>query len=80
MDSTNNMANPSLVNGELNMQICPRCKQATLDPRNYGESGLYGANHKLCVPCFFDEDTETEERGTNNLPDVLDKYGPSNRD
>lgn len=59
--------------------FCPRCKEKVLDPRNNGDSSLYGSDHVICVPCFFAEEAEQEEVGTNNLPEVLAKYGPSNR-
>lgn len=60
------------------MKLCPRCKKYTLNERDNGESSLYMSNHLLCVPCFFEEDAEIEERGGNNLPDTLRSYGPSN--
>jgi hypothetical protein len=63
---------------EMTMLICPRCKQKVLDPRDHGESSLYGSDHAICVPCFFAEEIEQEEKGTNDLPEVLDSYGPSN--
>lgn len=57
---------------------CPRCKQRTLNSRSYGVSSLYRSKHHICVPCFHAEDEEIEEKGSNNLPDVLASYGPSN--
>jgi hypothetical protein len=57
---------------------CARCKKHFHNARSSGESGLYGSNHVLCEPCFFDEDAEIDERGTNDLPDTLAKYGPEN--
>lgn len=58
---------------------CPRCKQHILDIHCYGESSLYMANHIICEPCFHVEDDEIESLGTNNLPETLTSYGPSNR-
>lgn len=57
---------------------CARCKQYFGNARSSGESALYRSRHVLCEPCFFDEDAEIEERGTNNLPDTLAKYGMEN--
>lgn len=58
--------------------ICPRCKQRCLNPNDNGDSSLYGSRHVICVPCFFEEEREIDTLGTNNLPEVLAKYGPSN--
>lgn len=58
--------------------ICPRCKQRVLDPRSYGESGIYRSSHRLCMPCWDEEDREIEEKGGNDLPDTLAAYGPPN--
>lgn len=60
------------------MRVCPRFKQKCLDDRSYGESGIYHSCHRLCVKCWEEEDIEISERGTNNLPDTLEKYGPCN--
>lgn len=60
------------------LEKCPRCKELTLNRRNCGESSIYGARHVICVPCFFEEEVEQEEKGTNNLPEILAGYGPSN--
>ncbi len=60
------------------MLVCPRCKKRSLNPRSYGESGLYRSNHILCVDCFHEEDAEIEREGTNNLPERLASYGPPN--
>lgn len=59
------------------MLMCPRCKQRCLDPRSYGESAIYRSRHRLCVPCFHDEDAQIEQEG-NNLPETLRSYGPEN--
>ncbi len=58
--------------------ICPRCKQRVLDRRSYGESAIYGSRHRLCVPCFHEEDAEIDHEGTNDLPATLASYGPAN--
>lgn len=58
--------------------ICARCKQTFIGARSSGQSALYGARHILCEPCFFDEDEQIDERGTNNLPDTLERYGEPN--
>lgn len=60
------------------MMICPRCKERTLDPSDCGESSLYGSNHLLCNPCFEAEDMDIEEAGTNDLPEILIRYGAEN--
>lgn len=55
---------------------CPRCCGWRGSRSSSGQSGLYGSHDipDLCEPCFFDEEAETEERGTNNLPDTLARY------
>lgn len=58
--------------------VCARCRKNILQGETTGESSIYQSNHILCEPCFFAEDAEIEERGTNDLPDTLNKYGPSN--
>lgn len=58
--------------------VCPRCKQRCLDRRSYGESAIYRSRHRICMPCFEDEDAQIERDGTNNLPETLAKYGPEN--
>ena len=39
-------------------------------------SSLFSSEQKydLCEPCFFDEEAETEEVGTNNIPERLAQY------
>lgn len=56
---------------------CPRCKRRTLDPDNYGESGIYRSCHRICVPCWHDENAETDREG-NDRPATLAGYGPPN--
>lgn len=67
-----------IVTDILKLRICPRCKQRTLDNASYGESGIYRSRHRLCVPCWHDEEAETDKAGTNNLPETLAAYGPEN--
>lgn len=57
-------------------RTCPRCSGWRGSRNSSGQSGLYGSHDipDLCEPCFFDEEAETEERGTNNLPDTLARY------
>ena len=63
---------------ESALSICPRCKLRVLDHSDYGESAIYGSMHRLCVPCFLDEDAEIDREGTNNLPKTLKSYGAPN--
>lgn len=58
--------------------ICPRCKRRVLDITDCGESGLYGSQHLICVPCFHSETKEIDGRGTNDLPETLRGYGLPN--
>lgn len=60
--------------------ICARCKKYVRTGEPEGRSAIYGSSHDLCEPCFFAEDAEIEERGTNNLPETLAKYGTPNTD
>lgn len=62
----------------LTKLTCPRCKQRTLDPTDYGESAIYRSRHRLCVPCWHAEDAEIEEKGGNDLPETLASYGDEN--
>jgi len=41
-----------------------------------GESGIYRSHDvlELCEPCFFDEEAEIKEKGTNDLPETLERY------
>lgn len=58
--------------------FCARCDRYLRDSDPIGESAIYnpGPNNgiDLCVPCFFLEETEIEQRGTNVLPDTLAEY------
>lgn len=58
--------------------ICARCRQPIGRQDTTGESQLYcpGSQHGyiLCEPCFFEEETEVDKEGTNNLPETLVKY------
>lgn len=55
---------------------CARCGKWMKYGETEGESGIYSPHksYTLCEPCFFDEDAQIEEAGTNNLPDTLAKY------
>lgn len=57
---------------------CARCRKQLSRGETTGESALYFPNSKkgftLCEPCFFSEDKEIEEKGTNDIPDTLAKY------
>ncbi len=57
-------------------KTCPRCCGWRGSRNSSGQSGLYGSHDipDLCEPCFFDEEAETEEKGTNNLPETLERY------
>lgn len=59
-----------------NFDHCPRCMSLIQRGSGRGESQLYQSHDipDLCEPCFFDEEAEVEERGTNNLPDTLERY------
>lgn len=63
---------------QVRLFMCPRCKQRCLNPNDYGESAIYRSRHKLCVPCWHDEDAEIEREGRNDLPETLVSYGPEN--
>jgi hypothetical protein len=55
---------------------CPRCSKFIRNGETRGESSIYGSHDipDLCEPCFFDEDEEIEEAGTNDLPKTLAWY------
>jgi len=63
---------------QIRMLICPRCKQRCLSEREYGESSIYRSRHRLCVPCWHDENAQIDREGTNNLSATLASYGPEN--
>jgi hypothetical protein len=60
------------------MQVCPRCKLLVDLNGEYGESQIYRSMHRLCIPCFEEEDAEIDREGTNDLPERLKSYGPAN--
>lgn len=60
------------------LSVCPRCKERVLDHDSYGESGIYHSMHRLCMPCWDKEWGEINEKGTNDLPETLEAYGPPN--
>ena len=57
-------------------ETCARCCKSIRPDETTGESGLYSPSRSftLCEPCFFAEDAEIEEKGTNNMPDVIASY------
>jgi hypothetical protein len=66
------------LSADKRLSICPRCKQRRLDHNSYGESAIYRSRHRLCMPCFDDEDKEIDRAGTNDLQATLASYGPEN--
>jgi hypothetical protein len=59
--------------------ICARCKEPVYQGQSEASSALCMSDHDLCESCFFEEDGEIEEAGTNIRPDTLKFYGESNR-
>lgn len=57
-------------------EFCSRCGRPLRNVKCTGESQLYSPNkaYELCEPCWLKEDSEIEEAGTNNLPDILATY------
>lgn len=57
-------------------RYCPRCCKPIRPGATLGESAIYRSHDipELCERCFEDEDAEIDERGTNDLPDVLGRY------
>ena len=55
---------------------CPRCNRPIYQGMTTGESGIYRSHDvlELCEPCFFDEEAEIKEKGTNDLPETLERY------
>lgn len=58
--------------------ICARCKEPVREGAPEGQSAIYRSNHRICEPCFFDEDEQIDAEGTNDLPDTLKRYGVAN--
>jgi len=58
------------------MTMCARCRIRLRYEDCQGESGLYSPNRSftLCEPCFEEEDRETEELGTNDIPERIEAY------
>jgi hypothetical protein len=56
--------------------MCVNCRMDLSCVKETGESGIYGADDdcELCVRCFDGENDLIEERGGNDLPDVLAFY------
>lgn len=70
----------------MSQRRCARCGGVL--GRSTGTSSIYRREHTtlshlreilLCEPCFFEEEAQTEEAGTNNLPSVLDNYARNMR-
>ena len=57
-------------------RCCARCRKLIRRGDTTGESVLYSPNRSftLCEPCFFEEEAETEQEGTNNLPARIEEY------
>lgn len=57
-------------------RMCARCRAILYESDCTGESGIYSPNRSftLCEPCFFDEDKEIGDAGTNDLPDRIEAY------
>lgn len=55
---------------------CPFCTGSISFGDCTGESGLYLSHgvSELCERCFLLEEAITDEEGTNNIPDLLEKY------
>lgn len=63
----------------MRLEVCPRCRCCKIDrDDDFARSNLKGANHTLCIPCYLDEDQEIMAACTNDLPNILANYGPSN--
>jgi len=62
-------------------KYCAKCSESLFNRdgsiRPTGESGIYNPNGPsilLCEYCFDAEDDLIEQKGTNDLPDVLARY------
>lgn len=60
----------------LTGERCARCGKPIKHGEAIGESALYSPERAftLCEPCFLDEDAEIEAAGTNNNPDMIERY------
>jgi PP-loop superfamily ATP-utilizing enzyme len=57
--------------------MCARCRIRVDQIADcLGESGLYSPNRAftLCEPCFLEEESEIDERGTNDIPERIEAY------
>lgn len=61
---------------------CPSCRGAISFNECTGESGIYrsGGIPDLCERCFIIEDAIIDERGTNDLPEILEAYIQNDRE
>ncbi len=56
-----------------------RCAKCLVDLRHAdctGESALFSPDREfeLCEPCWIKEDALIDERGTNDLPEIVERY------
>lgn len=60
---------------------CPSCCGAIYGGECTGESGIYKAWDipDLCERCFLIEEAIVDERGTNDLPEILAAYIENDR-
>lgn len=62
----------------MSERFCASCRGRLPPGSTTGDSAIYNpgrdSGFTLCEPCFFEEDACIEERGTNDLPDVLADY------
>jgi DNA-directed RNA polymerase subunit RPC12/RpoP len=59
-------------------QHCAACGRALIRGDTRWESAIYGSHHILCEPCGHDEEQLIDNVGTNDLPNILELYGPPN--
>lgn len=64
----------------MSQGICARCKCNISDNETSGESGLYSPSKQyiLCESCFFAEEYEIEDAGTNVIPERIEQYERDN--
>lgn len=60
---------------------CPSCCKAIHSGECTGESGIYKSYDvpDLCESCFLKEEAIIDERGTNDLPEILLSYVDNDR-
>lgn len=56
--------------------FCANCRKDLSTVDCTGESGIYSPNRpfELCEPCWNDEDKMIDETGTNDHPELIEKY------